>query len=276
VDAVSVEGVDEIITVKVDIQHFEPDVQEHCLRAVVDARRPALILVSHSVDALGYAPALAARGSYGFCSDVFHLDFVDDRLVATRGGYRQKVNMTVDFPNSSTVVLMLRGGSFKAPESKAAPTVTNMIAPVTKSRVRHVGFIDPQVSEDVDLASADFILAVGRGIGEESNVEKFRDLASKLGATLGCSRPVADAGWLPKSRQVGQSGKTAAACKLYVAMGISGAIQHLAGMKHVPTIMAVNKDASASIFSVAHYGVIADVIEFADALERHLKSAEIQ
>ena len=89
-----------------------------------------------------------------------------------------------------------------------------------------------------------------------------------IGATLGCSRPIADAGWLPKSRQVGQSGKTASACKLYIAMGVSGAIQHLAGMKHVSTIVAVNTDAEASIFGVAKYGIVGDIFEIAEELRR--------
>ena len=118
------------------------------------------------------------------------------------------------------------------------------------------------------MTGAEFILTVGRGIGEEANVAKFRELADAVGASLGCSRPIADAGWLPKSRQVGQSGKTASACKLYVAMGVSGAIQHLAGMKHVGTIVAVNTDANASIFSVAKYGIVGDIFEIADELRR--------
>jgi electron transfer flavoprotein alpha subunit len=118
------------------------------------------------------------------------------------------------------------------------------------------------------MAAAEFILTIGRGIGEEAKVPQFRELADAVGATLGCSRPIADAGWLPKSRQVGQSGKTASACKLYIAMGVSGAIQHLAGMKHVSTIVAVNSDAEASIFGVAKYGIVGDVFEIADELRR--------
>jgi electron transfer flavoprotein alpha subunit len=114
-------------------------------------------------------------------------------------------------------------------------------------------------------------LTIGRGIGEEANVAQFKELADAVGATLGCSRPIADAGWLPKSRQVGQSGKTASACKLYIAMGVSGAIQHLAGMKHVATIVAVNSDAGASIFSVAKYGIVGDIFEIAEELRGHFK-----
>jgi electron transfer flavoprotein alpha subunit len=113
------------------------------------------------------------------------------------------------------------------------------------------------------------MLSVGRGVGEEENVEQFKELADALGFTLGCSRPIADNGWLPKSRQVGQSGKTVAKCKVYVAMGISGSVQHMAGMKHVPSIIAVNKDAEASIFTIARYGVVGDMFEIAEELRGH-------
>jgi electron transfer flavoprotein alpha subunit len=112
-------------------------------------------------------------------------------------------------------------------------------------------------------------LSIGRGVGEEENVEQFEELADLMGFTLGCSRPVADNGWLPKSRQVGQSGKTATNCKVYVAMGISGSVQHMAGMKHVPNIIAVNTDREASIFTIAHYGVVADVFDIAGELKNH-------
>jgi electron transfer flavoprotein alpha subunit len=120
--------------------------------------------------------------------------------------------------------------------------------------------------DDIDMTAAEFILTIGRGIGEEAKVPQFRELADAVGAALGCSRPIADAGWLPKSRQVGQSGKTASACKLYIAMGVSGAIQHLAGMKHVATIVAVNSDSEASIFGVAKYGIVGDIFEIAEEL----------
>jgi electron transfer flavoprotein alpha subunit len=111
---------------------------------------------------------------------------------------------------------------------------------------------------------------VGRGIGEETNVEDFRELADELGATLCCSRPIADAGWLPKSRQVGQSGKVVGNCKLYVAMGISGSIQHMAGMKQVPTIVAVNTDPGASIFTIAKYGIVGDIFDVHEELMNQL------
>jgi electron transfer flavoprotein alpha subunit len=269
VPSVSVAGADEVITVKVAARDFDPDTLESVARALIEARRPALVLLPHSIDSFGYAAALAAKGSYGFATDVFRFEYLDGNLVATRGGYGQKVNVEVDFPGKETVVLAVRGNVFKPPEARGAPALVSFPAPAVRSRVTSRTFIDVSSADDVDMAAAEFILAIGRGIGEQANVERFRELADTVGATLGCSRPIADAGWLPKSRQVGQSGKTASACKLYVAMGISGAIQHLAGMKHVSTIVAVNADTGASIFSIARYGIVADIFEIADALRRH-------
>jgi len=267
VSAVSVAGVDEIVTAQVSAAEFEPDLVEAAVDALIEARKPSIVLVPHSIDAFGYAAAIAAKKGYGFSSDVFQIEYHGDALIATRGGYGQKVNIEVEFPGQPIVLLTIRGNVYKPPEATAAPAVSSLSVPHVPSRVRSLEFIEPPPSDDVDMTAAEFILSIGRGIGEEANVEKFRELADKLGATLGCSRPIADAGWLPKSRQVGQSGKTASACKLYVAMGISGAIQHLAGMKHVSTIIAINSDAAASIFSVARYGVVADIFEMADALQ---------
>jgi electron transfer flavoprotein alpha subunit len=262
-------GVDEIVTVAVAAEEFEPDTVEAAVGALIAARRPHVVLVLHSVDSMGYAAALAARGGFGFATDVFRLEYQGAELVATRGGYGQKVCIEVDFPGKATVVVALRASVFKPLEGIASPRVSAFAAPAVTPRSQSLAFIPVSSADDVDLSTAEFILSIGRGIGEESNVATFRELAEAVGATLGCSRPVADSGWLPKSRQVGQSGRTAAACKLYLAMGISGAIQHQAGMKHVATVIAVNTDAEASIFSVARYGVVADVFEIAAALRTH-------
>jgi electron transfer flavoprotein alpha subunit len=268
VKALSVAGVDEIVAVKVAAAEFDPDTFESALSALIAERSPDVVLVAHSVDSFGYAAALAARLGLGFGTDIFRVERIDGNLVATRGGYGQKVNVEVDFPGRSVVLLAIRGGAFKAPEQASTPLVTAFDAPALQTRAAGREFIEPAAGDDVDMTGAEFILTIGRGIGEEAKVPQFRELADALGATLGCSRPIADAGWLPKSRQVGQSGKTASACKLYIAMGVSGAIQHLAGMKHVGTIVAVNTDAEASIFGVAKYGIVGDIFEIADELRR--------
>jgi electron transfer flavoprotein alpha subunit len=265
----SVAGVDEIVTVRVGPAEFDPDTFETAVGALIAARTPDLVLVAHSVDSFGYAAALAARLGLGFATDVFKAERIDGELVATRGGYGQKVHVEVDFPGRATVLLALRANVWKPPEKSATPRITAFDAPPVQSRAAPREFIELAAGDDIDMTGAEFILSIGRGIGEEAKVPQFRELADAIGATLGCSRPIADAGWLPKSRQVGQSGKTASACKLYIAMGVSGAIQHLAGMKHVGTIVAVNSDAEASIFSVAKYGIVGDIFEIADELRRY-------
>ena len=269
VGALGFAGVDEIVTVKVAAPEFDPDTFESAVGALIAERKPDVVLVAHSVDSFGFAAALAARLGLGFATDVFNAARIGGELVATRGGYGQKVHVEVDFPGRSTVLLAIRSNVFKAPEQTASPRVTAFDAPAVQSRAAGREFIELSAGDDVDMAAAEFILSIGRGVGEEAKVPQFRELADAMGATLGCSRPIADAGWLPKSRQVGQSGKTASACKLYIAMGVSGAIQHLAGMKHVSTIVAVNTDAEASIFGVAKYGIVGDIFEIAEELRRH-------
>jgi electron transfer flavoprotein alpha subunit len=264
----SVAGVDELVTVSTPAAEFDPDCFETAIGALIDQRNPDVVLVAHSVDSFGYAAALAERRGLGFATDVFKAEYLDGALVATRGGYGQKVNVEVDFPDRSTVLLAVRANVFKPPEQAASPRVSVFDAPAVQARSSGRGFIELAAADDVDMSTAEFILTIGRGIGEEAKVPQFRELADAIGATLGCSRPIADAGWLPKSRQVGQSGKTAGACKLYIAMGVSGAIQHLAGMKHVSTIVAVNTDAEASIFGVAKYGIVGDIFEIADQLRK--------
>ncbi len=269
VSSVSVAGVDELITVKIAAPDFDPDAYEAAVGALIATRRPSLVLLPHSIDSFSYAAALAAKSGFGFATDVFRFEYQEGAIVATRGGYGQKVNIEVDFPGRDVIVLAIRSNVFKPGEGTASPSITTFTAPPARTRVFSREFIEMSSTDDVDMATAEFILAIGRGIGEQANVGRFRELAAAVGATLGCSRPIADAGWLPKSRQVGQSGKTASNCKLYVTLGISGAIQHLAGMKHVGTIVAVNADAGAAIFSIAKYGIVGDLFEVADALRRH-------
>jgi len=271
VEAVSVPGVDEIVTVQLASRDFDPDALEAALGALIEARRPSLVLVPHSIDSFGYAAALAVKGGYGFATDIFGIAREGDALLATRGGYGQKVNVEVDFPAKEVVLLAVRASVFKPAEGRATPAVSAFAAPAARARLSGREYIEVAAGDDIDMSGAEFILSIGRGVGEQANVEQFRELEDIVGAALGCSRPVADAGWLPKSRQIGQSGKTASACKLYVALGISGAIQHLAGMKHVATIVAVNADERASIFSVANYGVVADIFEFAAALRAQFR-----
>lgn len=260
-------GVDEVVLVSAPVDDFDPDLSAAAVRALIAAHRPGLVLVPHSVDSYGYAATLAAREQLGFATDVFRIERDADGWVATRGGYGQKVAVEVDFPGRSCVLLAVRPGVYKPDEAPASPTVSEFALADVTAGGTPLRYLEQAGGDDIDITTVEFILSVGRGVGEEASLPRFRELASKVGATLCCSRPIADSGWLPKSRQVGQSGKTASACKLYLALGISGAIQHLAGMKHVETIVAVNTDPQASIFNVAKYGIVGDIFELADALE---------
>ena len=266
VPALSLEGVNEVVVVKTASADFDPDFFESAVAGLIEARKPAVVMLPHTVDSLGYAATLASKGGHGFATDVFKLEYDGADLVATRGGYNQKVNVEVDFPGKSCVVVAVRANVYKPQEGAGSPAVSSFEPAVKTSRSSNREYIELGGGNDVDITSVDFIVSIGRGIGEETNVEDFRELADTAGATLCCSRPIADAGWLPKSRQVGQSGKVVGNCKLYVAMGISGSIQHMAGMKHVPTIVAVNTDPGASIFTIAKYGIVGDIFEVHEEL----------
>jgi electron transfer flavoprotein alpha subunit len=260
-------GVDEIIHVRVAQADFENDVYQQALEALIAERRPDHILVGFTVNSLGYAPAVATKLGLGFASDVFALRRDGDAVVATRAFYGSKVHAELDFPGERPVMLMLRPTIWPAAgAAAAAPKVSELQVTIAGSRARHKEFLE-QPKADVDIAGADFLLAIGRGIGDKENIAVFERLSEKMSATLASSRPLVDAGWMPSSRQVGQSGKTVKP-KVYLALGISGAVQHLAGMKASGTIIAVNKDPEAALFNAAHYGAVADLFEVARELEK--------
>jgi electron transfer flavoprotein alpha subunit len=265
-EAVNVEGVDEILAVRVDADEFENDVYQNAVEQLVAERSPEVVLLGFTVSAMGYGPALAAKLGSGFASDVLAVRREDDGLVAERSFYGAKVNAEVDFPGHDRVILLVRPTAWPPAEGSGSAGVTEIgVAPVG-SRARHTGWVEVQAG-DVDITTADFLLSVGRGIGDKENLEQFQELADAMGATLSSSRPLVDAGWMPTARQVGQSGKTVKP-KVYLALGISGAVQHLAGMKTSGTIIAVNTDPEAAIFNVAHYGAVADLFEVAEELEK--------
>jgi electron transfer flavoprotein alpha subunit len=259
-------GVDEIIHVRVERADFESDVYQQAMEALIADRRPDLVLVGFTVNSIGYAPAVAAKLGLGFASDVFAVRREGETTVATRAFYGSKVHAEVDFPAGGPVILMLRPTAWPVAEPGGTPKVSEVQVSVTGSRARHKEFAE-QPRADVDIGTADFLLAIGRGIGEKENIALFERLSEKMAATLAVSRPLVDAGWMPSSRQVGQSGKTVKP-KVYLAMGISGAVQHLAGMKTSGTIIAVNKDPEAAMFNTAHYGAVADLFEVARELDK--------
>jgi len=267
----NLEGVDEIIRIRTPEEEFQVDTYEAAITALIEDRTPSVVLIPHSVDAWSYAPVVAMRGNFGFATDVFGIRYDSDDLVATRAAYAEKLHMELDFPGRETVLLTVRGNVYKPAEGGGSAETTDFEAPSAEVHTQHLEYLEPESGGDVDITQAEYMFSIGRGIEEEENVEQFQELADLMGFTLGCSRPIADSGWLPKSRQVGQSGKTVANCNVYLALGISGSVQHMAGMKHVPTIIAVNKDPEASIFSIARYGVVGDLFEIAGELRNHFE-----
>jgi electron transfer flavoprotein alpha subunit len=203
VSALDRPGVDEILVAATDNPHFDAAVTEEAAWTAALAGKPALILAGHSACGVSFAAALAARLGSGFAADVFGLEVGAAGLRATRAGYGNKVNTELDFPGRPVVVLTLRGSTFKPPEGKGNAVVLPLEVPLDglKGRYRHAGF-EEAPSSDVDIGKAEFILSIGRGIQDEKNVPRFAALAEKLGATLGCSRPVADSGWLPDRKSV--------------------------------------------------------------------------
>jgi len=265
-DAVDVAGVDRILNVAVEAEEFENDVYLEAVQALVAERGPDVVLLGFTINGMGYGPALAARLGLGFASDVFALSSDGGSLVAQRAFYGSKVHAEVEFPGGDRVVLLLRPTSWAPAEGAGSAERLDVEVPAVQSRARHLRF-EEVATGDVDITSADFLLSVGRGIGEKENLPQFEELAEKMGAVLSVSRPIVDAGWMSNARQVGQSGKTVKP-KVYLALGISGAVQHLAGMKTAGTIIAVNTDPEAAIFNVAHYGAVADLFEVAEELEK--------
>jgi electron transfer flavoprotein alpha subunit len=265
VDGVNRAGVAEIVTVPVEAEEFENDVYQQAVEALVEERKPAVTLLGFTVNSMGFAPAVATKLGLGFAADVFALRNEAGGLVAERSFYGAKVNAEIEFPQEQ-VLLLLRPTAWAPTEEAGSAAVSEFPVSVSGSRARHVEFVEAPAG-DVDITTADFLLSVGRGIGEKENLPQFEELAQKLGATLSVSRPIVDAGWMTSARQVGQSGKTVKP-KVYLALGISGAVQHLAGMKTSGTIIAVNTDPDAAIFNVAHYGAVADLFEVADELEK--------
>ena len=259
-------GVDEVVHVRAEQAEFESDVYQAALERLIAEREPRVVLLGFTVNSMGYGPAVATKLGLGFASDVFAVAEEDGAVVATRAFYGAKVHGEVEFPAGRPVLLLLRPTAWPPADGGGTPAVTELELGDVTSRARHLSYEEAPTG-DVDITGADFLLSIGRGVGEQENIELFEQLAASLGATLAVSRPLVDAGWMPSSRQVGQSGKTVKP-KVYLAFGISGAVQHLAGMKTSETIIAVNNDPEAAIFDVAHYGAVADLFDVAEELTK--------
>ena len=268
-DEVDVEGVEEIVLVHSPLPYFEAHVTQAALAAVVGERAPAVVLAAHAVESFAFAPALAAAGGLGLATDVTELRFTRRGPVASRGAFAERLVYELEFRHGRTVVVLLRVGTFEAGGGRGAARRTSMDIDLTAcARTQRIELREPTPAE-VDITTAPFLLAVGRGVDTAERLRELEVLADRIGATICVTRPMVDAGLATRSRQVGQSGRTVAP-RVYLALGVSGAAQHVAGMSGAKTIIAVNSDPHAPIFRVAHYGAVADLFEVADELRTQL------
>jgi len=261
-EALNREGVDTIHTVT-EGEEFNHDVTLQAVEALAASLEPAVVLLPNSVDGLDYAPAAADALGWPLVTDAVGLE-ADDRLVATREMYGSKVATTVavEFP----AVVSIRPTEWPAAEGLGDAAVEAFEFDLDEGAVgTTVTGFEEAAGGDVDISEADVLVSIGRGIGDEDNLDLVFDLAEALGATVSSSRPIVDAGWLEKNRQVGQSGKTVTP-EVYLAIGISGAVQHVAGMKGAKTIVAINTDPNAPIFDIADVGVVGDLFDVVPAL----------
>lgn len=263
-DRLTREGVDAVHTVARG-EEFNHDVYIQAVTALVDELNPSYVLAPNSVNGLDYVPAVAERLALPLVTDVTALDASGDELTVTREFYGGKTEGTVSVA-ADRAVLTVRAGEWPAATGSGDATVTPVDVEIDEAAVRSTvtGF-EEAGSGDVDITDADVLVSVGRGIEEEDNLDLIFDLAEALDATVSASRPIIDNGWLPADHQVGQSGKVVTP-EVYIAVGISGAVQHVAGMKGAETIVAINNDPSAPIFDIADYGIVDDLFEVVPAL----------
>ncbi len=240
--------------------------------SLVESVTPRVLLVAHTAQGYDLAPAVAGALNLPLVTNCVALRFEGDRFVATRRILNEKVQADIEIASDRTIVATLRPGSMKPASSAAGGKVTAVSVSIdaSKARATFLRLERPQV-QDIDLGSADVIVAAGRGIQKKENLVMVEEFAKAIGGVVGASRPLTDMEWLPKTRQVGQSGKTVRP-KLYVACGISGAMQHVAGMKDASLVVAINTDPSAPIFEVAHVGFVADVLKLLPATLKELRT----
>lgn len=249
---------------------YSPDAYESALRATCAARSPRLVLVPNSTVGMDLAAGLAGLLELPLAAYCVSLGVEGGAVIAKCQVYGGKIIAAVAFPDRGVVSLV--PGSFAASEGKrTGRPQLETLGPVEGTSVR-LRVVEYSVAEtaDVDITKQPVLVSVGRGIGGPENIPLAEELATALGGVVSGSRPVTDSGWLPKSRQVGKSGLTVTP-KLYFAIGISGAPEHLQGMKDSELIVAVNSDVGAPIFGVAHYGIVGDAIDIVPEITRRLQ-----
>ena len=247
-----------------------------CLAALewlIGAEQPELVLFPHTYQTRDFAPRLAARLGRPLVSDVVAMGRDGSGLLCERQLFQGKMTGVYRVDAGGPAILTIQAGAFRSDQAEAGEAEIALGTP-------ELGALTPftpsapyrEAAQTVDLSAAERIVAVGRGIKEEGNLEIVKELASALGAELAASRPICDNGWLGMERQVGSSGQTVTP-KLYVAVGISGAIQHLVGMKGAKCVVAINKDVGAPIFDVASFAIVGDLFEVVPAIVAELRKA---
>jgi electron transfer flavoprotein alpha subunit len=248
-------------------KEFNAETYQITLSDIIKKQNPTLTLIGHTAFGWDLCPALASQLNIPFTTDCLNVEITDNKLKVIRQMFDGKLNARVLFKENSSYMITLRSGSFPAEQGNVGTEIERIDAPISTEPDyrRFVEYIEAAIGE-IDITKADILVGVGRGIKEQTNIPVIEDLAKAIGGVISCSRPIVDAGWLPKDRQVGSSGKTVKP-KLYIALGISGAFQHIVGMKASDTIIAVNKDPNAPIFNEADYGIVDDLFKVVPALK---------
>jgi len=254
---------DKVYAVEHDLlKDYTPDAYAAALRQLVDAAKPTLVLFPHTYQVRDFLPKLATALDRVAVSDVVGHRVENGKPVFVRQLFQGKVNVDVRFAADEPNFASLQAGAYRADQVAEGSAPVETFAPqLTAAQIRTKPLeLFRESARAVDLGAAEIIVSVGRGIKEADNIPLVQKLADALGAELAASRPICDAGWLPMERQVGSSGQTVAP-KLYLAVGISGAIQHLVGMKGSRTVVAINKDPNAPIFEIADYAIVGDLFQ---------------
>ena len=239
---------------------YTPDGYADAMTEVVKSTNPHYVIMSHTYLVRDYAPKLAARFGKEMTGDCIRYKIENGKLTLTRRIYLGKIDCDVSIEDEAPIFISFQSGAFRGDNAeKGTATIETMNVAVGDIRMKpEAPFQEAKAS--VDLTKSEIIVAIGRGIKSQENIALAQQLCDVLGADLAASRPICDAEWLPIDRQIGSSGQTVAP-KVYIALGISGAIQHIVGMKNASTIVAINKDAEAPIFDIADYGIAGDMFE---------------
>jgi electron transfer flavoprotein alpha subunit len=278
-DELAASQLDEVLLVEHDLlEKYTPDGFSLALRQVIEGAKPDLVLLPHTYQVRDFAPKLAASMGRGMIGDCIAYRYENGKLILVRQMFQGRTAADVVFIGEAPWVASFQAGAFRADlaakhASGKAPvkSVSVNLAP-EQIRTKPLELFR-EAKQAVDLTQAPILISVGRGIKAPENIPLAEKLAKLMGGEICASRPICDEGWLPMDRQIGSSGQTVAP-KLYFALGISGAIQHVVGMKGSRTIAAINKDQNAPIFEVADYGVVGDLFEIVPALIEELEKIE--